>query len=222
MKICVICSEIPLTLSLQQPAMTEKEIIDSVLAGNRNDFTRLVEKYQGMVFRTCMGFIHREDDANEVTQDVFVNAWQNLPSFRRQSAFSTWIYRIAVNASLNFVRKKKKGFFRINLSGMDHSSAETLILPADTGNPEQLMIDDEQRRLVQQKLDELPDKQRTAFVLSKYDDLSQKEIAAIMNISEGAVESLLQRAKANLQKKLASFYPPLHSASVDKKNYDRP
>nr|MBP8791458.1 sigma-70 family RNA polymerase sigma factor [Breznakibacter sp.] len=80
------------------------------------------------------------------------------------------------------------------------------ILPSEDDDPEQAMINHQERQLIEQAIDGLPEKQRTAFVLSKYDDLPQREIAAIMNTSEGSVEQLLLRAKANLQKKLVPFY----------------
>ncbi|MBN2482098.1 MAG: sigma-70 family RNA polymerase sigma factor [Bacteroidales bacterium] len=186
--------------------MTDNEIINSILSGNRKDFRLLVEKYQQMIFRTCMGYVHNEEDANEITQDVFVSAYQHLSSFRQRSALSTWLFRIAVNASLNFLRSNKKPVFRFDaIFGKDNSAG--ISLPdADLENPEQILISTEQKKLIQSALDGLPDKQKTAFILSKYDNLSQKEIAEILDTTEGAVESLIQRAKANLQKKLGGYF----------------
>lgn len=186
--------------------MTDLEIIERILAGNRNDFRLLVEKYKQLVFSTCMGFVHHEEDANEITQDVFVSAYQSLSSFRQKSAFSTWLYRIATNASLNFLRQKKRPVFRMDLLFGGEKQGEVQLPDVDVENPEQLMISREQREIIQKKLDELPDKQKTALVLSKYDNLSQKEIAAVMEISEGAVEQLIQRGKANLHKKLGAVF----------------
>ncbi|MBN1159509.1 MAG: RNA polymerase sigma factor [Bacteroidales bacterium] len=193
------------------PSVTEPEIIESILSGNRNDFRLLVERYQQMIFRTCMGYLHNEEDANELTQDVFVSAYQHLSSFRQQSALSTWLYRIAVNASLNFLRSRKKPVLRLDVLS-DRNAAAGISLPdADFENPEQIMISREQKRLIESALDGLPDKQKTAFILSKYDNLPQKEIAGIMEINEGAVESLIQRAKTNLQKKLMGYFKNITS-----------
>lgn len=75
------------------------------MEGDRNKYRLLVERYQPVVFRTCMGFLHDKDDADDLSQDIFIQAWQALPTFKGKSAFSTWIYRIAVNAALNKVRK---------------------------------------------------------------------------------------------------------------------
>jgi RNA polymerase sigma-70 factor (ECF subfamily) len=184
--------------------MSETEIIQSILSGNRNVYAHLIEKYQAMVFRTCMGFAHNKDDADDLTQEVFVNAYQALPKFKRESAFSTWLYRIAVNISLNHVRNSTKWNIFQRMDGIRSSEKrkENINIAIDFTNPEQILIEEEHRTFVKKMLGSLPKNQRTALVLSKYDELSQKEIAEIMNTTEGAVEALIQRAKANLRKKL--------------------
>jgi RNA polymerase sigma-70 factor, ECF subfamily len=188
--------------------MTDTEIINITLQGGRNEFRTLVERYQSMVFRTCMGFLHDKDDADDLTQDVFIQAYQSLNKFKGESAFSTWIYRIAVNASLNRVRKNSKSPIFNRLDSLFGTGKEReLSFPAyDTEDPENIFIRLEKSRWIQNALDSLPENQRTAIVLSKYDDLSQKDISKIMMITEGAVESLIQRAKANLKLKLSYSY----------------
>ena len=188
--------------------MTDNEIISLILDGNRQKFRLLVEKHQSMVFRTCMGFLHDKDDADDLTQDIFIQAYQSLNGFREESSFSTWIYRIAVNASLNRVRKKAGNpiLHRID-SFFQPVQGKDLLSPfLDTVNPESILISQENNKWVQNALDSLPENQRIAIVLSKYDDLPQKEIAEIMKTTEGAVEALIQRAKANLRIKLSSSY----------------
>jgi RNA polymerase sigma-70 factor (ECF subfamily) len=185
--------------------MTDNEIIRSVLQGNPDRYRYLVEKYQQMVFRTCIGFVHNKDDADDLTQDTFIQAYQALPRFKGDSAFSTWLYRIAVNASLNKIRKSplKNILQRIeNLS--DRKNEKEKIMSVSAGeDPENMLIRQEQIEAVRHAIDTLPESQRTAIILSKYDDLSQKEISEIMNTTEGAVEALLQRAKKNLRDKLS-------------------
>jgi RNA polymerase sigma-70 factor, ECF subfamily len=188
--------------------MSDNEIVQLVLAGDRKAFRTIAEKYQGMVFRTCIGFVHNKEDAEDITQDVLVNVYQALGSFKSQSAFSTWVYRISINASLNFIRNKSKRsiFQRIEtVFGFDKPK-ELKHLTSDADNPEQILINKEHSERLNKALDSLTENQRIAFTLSKYDDLPQREIAQIMNITEGAVEALLQRAKANLQKELYIFY----------------
>jgi len=179
--------------------MSEQQIIQAILNGDNSKFELLVEKYQTMVFRTALGFVHSKEDAEDLTQDVFISVFQSIRSFQGNSEFSTWLYRITVNTSINHLnRNKRKAFLQIAGDLLQN------IFNKESGdnNPHQELEQTEQNRAIQKAIDSLPEKQRTAFVLSKYDDLTQKEIAAIMQSTEGSVEQLLQRAKTNLQKKL--------------------
>jgi RNA polymerase sigma-70 factor, ECF subfamily len=187
--------------------MSDTEIIRQVLQGNRDIYRELVERYQQMVFRTCMGFLHNKDDADDLTQEIFIRAYLSLAEFKGHSAFSTWIYRIAVNASLNMVRKSSKNnlLLRFGLLPVGENDMPLNLPVPENENPENILILNEHREWVRRALNSLPENQRTAIVLSKYDELSQKEIAEIMNTTEGAVEALIQRAKTNLREKLSSF-----------------
>lgn len=195
-------------LAVQENKMQEKDIIQKVLEGRHEHYAHLVKKYQNMVFLVCMGFVHNKEDANDLTQEIFINAFQKLHSFDGRAKFSTWLYRIAVNAALNAQRKKSRWkFFSLMDSRLEKPAQDdNWLIPSADDDPQQAMINHQERQLIEQAIDGLPEKQRTAFVLSKYDDLPQREIATIMNTSEGSVEQLLIRAKANLQKKLAPFY----------------
>ena len=186
--------------------MSDNEIITSILGGDINQFRFLVEKYQQLVFRTSMGFLHDKDDAEDLTQDIFISAYQSLNTFKGQSAFSTWLYRIAVNASLNTVRKRSGNPFLVRIGLLSGGDKETNISISnfDQEDPENILIRQEHSKWIQDALDSLPENQRTAIVLSKYDDLPQREIAVIMKTTEGAVEALIQRAKKNLREKLTA------------------
>jgi RNA polymerase sigma-70 factor (ECF subfamily) len=188
--------------------MTESEVIVMILKGNQDKYRILVEKYQTMVFRTCIGFLHNKDDADDLSQEVFIQAYQSLNKFKGESAFATWIYRIAVNASLNKVRRNSRSpiFNRLNSLLVTGNEREISVPAFDNEDPENILIRLEKSKWIQNALDTLPENQRTAIVLSKYDDLSQKEIAEIMNTTEGAVEALMQRAKTNLRIKLSTSY----------------
>lgn len=161
-----------------------------------------------MIFRTCMGFLHDKDDSNDLTQDIFIQTFQTLAGYKGDAAFPTWIYRIAVNACLNKVRKSSKNSFLQRFENVfgSEKNKEYSFPAADSENPEALLINTEQKEWVEKALNSLPEKQRIAIVLSKYDELSQREIAEIMETTEGAVEALLQRAKTNLREKLSSLY----------------
>ena len=187
--------------------MTDNDIIAQILQGDRNLYRKLVDKYQLMVFRTCMGFLHNKDDSDDLTQEIFIQAYQTLSGFKGDAGFSTWIYRIAVNASLNKTRKSSKSLFvqRFEMVFGNSKNLENSFAIPDGENPENILILNEHREWVRKALESLPENQRTAIVLSKYDDLSQRQIAQIMKTSEGAVEALIQRAKANLREKLSAL-----------------
>ncbi len=191
--------------------MSDNEVIRLVLKGEREMYRILVDRYQSVIFRTCIGFVHNKEDADDLTQEVFIQAYQSLSGFKGNATFSTWIYRIAVNASLNKVRKSTGNFIVQRLTNLPEADKELKLSVNEIENPETLLIREEHRKWVQRALDSLPDNQRIAIVLSKYDDLSQKQIAEILNTTEGAVEALIQRAKSNLRKKLSSLHKKNHN-----------
>jgi RNA polymerase sigma-70 factor, ECF subfamily len=192
---------------LKDQIVTDRDIINRILAGERNNYQLLVERYQSMVFRICLGFVHSKEDADDLTQEVFILAYQSLMKFKGEASFSTWLYRIAVNASLNKVRGLSRFNFLKPIDSLFSFGKEVDTHPDLLAkDPEEILLQAEQAEWVQKALDSLPAKQRTAIVLSKYDDLSQKEIAKVLKTSEGAVESLLQRARKNLKEKLVKDY----------------
>ena len=165
---------------------------------HKADFAVIVKKYHTMIFRTSIGFVHVQEDAEDLTQEVFINAYQNISKFRGDSEVSTWLYRIAVNTALNFVaQKQRRGFLQFGdlLKTFFNKASNSL-------NPQQKFEAAEEKETVRKAIDSLSDKQRIALVLTRFDDLPQKEVAKIMGISQRAVEQLLLRAKINLSKKL--------------------
>ena len=162
-------------------------------------FETILSEYQTGVFRTAIGFVHSKEEAEDLTQEVFLRAYRSWNTFRGDAEISTWLYRITINLCLNHIeQQKRRNFFQFTGDFLN----DFFNHPSEEKNPHQLLEETELKKAIQKAVDTLPEKQRTAFVLSKYDDLSQQEIAAIMEITEGAVEQLLQRAKANLREKL--------------------
>lgn len=188
--------------------MQSDTTIERILNGERDLYAEIIRAHQDMVFRTCIGFTHNSEDAEDLTQEVFISVYQQLNRFKGDSKISTWLYRIAVNASLNHVRntKKRNIFQRIESIFIKGKHDEHQTYGHASENPEHLLIASQENAAIKDAIDSLPQNQRVAFTLSKYDELSQSEIAAIMSLSEGAVEQLLQRAKVSLRKKLAPFY----------------
>lgn len=161
-----------------------------------------------MVLNTCYRFVLNREDAEDIAQEVFLEAYRSLDSFRQESKLSTWLYRIAVTKSLDHLRKKKrkKRFSSLKRVMGFNDPAEELALPSSIETPAEVLSGSERTKILQSALDSLPDNQKTAFLLSKYDGYSNQEIADVMQTTVSAVESLVHRAKKNLQKKLEKHY----------------
>ncbi len=188
--------------------MNEAVIIDKLKQGNESAFKELVESYRSMVVNTCFGLLHNTDDAEDVAQDVFIEVFRSVENFRADSKISTWLYRIAVNRSLNFIRDNKK---RKRVQWFDdvvESKKETLnqLNQQSADDPESELENSQRALILHEAVDSLPENQRVAFTLNKYEDLAYKEISEVMNLSVSSVESLIHRAKKNLQKKLHHCY----------------
>jgi RNA polymerase sigma-70 factor (ECF subfamily) len=188
--------------------MEESRLIKEIQDGNQNAFRLLVEMHQQKVVNTCFGIVHSRADAEDLAQDVFLEVFRTAGNFRGEAKISTWIYRIATNRSLNFVRNKnRKGFFQSieeAFTGGRNRNNEI----SDSGNdqPDGNITDRQRSTLLHQAIDKLPEKQRVAFTLNKYEELTYQQIAEIMNISLASVESLIHRAKKNLQDQLYECY----------------
>lgn len=189
--------------------MDDRELIKSVL--ERNDhkaFATLLGKYQRMVATTCLGLVGNPADADDLTQDVFLELYESLPSFRNESKLSTWVYRIAVNKSINFLKRRKRHtlFSALNPLGKgDGEYSINQIFASESVEADHQIRAEEQKAVLKASIARLPENQRIAFVLSKYQELSYKEIAEVMGVTVSSVESLLFRAKTNLQKDLADY-----------------
>jgi len=187
--------------------MDQKGILEGLQTGDEHAFRMLVDEYQLMVVNTCKGFVHDLSDAEDLAQEVFIEVFRSASKFRGDSKISTWIYRIAVNKSLNFVRdNKRKKFFQSIENNLFGSKKLDIPAPHVTDQPDLEIENNQRKQNLYRAIDGLPETQRTAFSLSKFDDLSYREIAEVMGLSVASVESLIHRAKLNLQKKLFHCY----------------
>jgi RNA polymerase sigma-70 factor, ECF subfamily len=195
-------------LSSDRTYSTDSQLIEGLINGDRDAYRILVEQYHVKVIRTSLGFVHSTADAEDIAQEVFIEIFRSISRFRGDSELSTWIYRVAVNKSLNFIRSSSRRKLLFFLTGEPVEGKP--VVPEKPAGPESspdiAMIQGEQAKALARALASLPENQRTAFVLNKYEDMPYKEIAGVMAISIGSVESLIFRAKQNLQKKLLSFY----------------
>ena len=188
--------------------MNDKQLIEEIQKNNQVAFKELVEKYQLLVINTCMGFVHNKPDADDLAQEVFIEVFNSIERFRGEAKISTWLYRISVNKSLNYIRDNKKRSLMKSIENFFTGEKNTQFEISDdeTSEAQYNLLNTEKGVILHKAIESLPKNQRIAFVLSKYDDLPYKRIAEVMDISISSVESLLFRAKKSLQKKLVQFY----------------
>ena len=186
--------------------MNQPELIVQLQQGDEAAFKKLVDEYGDMVYNTALGIVQHADDADDITQEVFIQVYQSVSSFKGDAKFSTWLYRITLSKALDHEKKKKRkkrfGFVQSFFGGGD----EEQIHPVEFDHPGVQMEKKERAGELFNALNKIPDKQRIAFTLHKLEGQSYQEVAEIMNTTLYAVESLMGRAKVNLKKELNRYY----------------
>lgn len=186
--------------------MNEIEIIARLKSGDENAFREFVGEYQHRILNGAFKFVRNTEAAEDITQEVFMETFESIRSFRGDSKLSTWLYRIMVAKSLNWIRntrrKKRFGLFLL----YNEEGVEQPMFSSTKNLPEEEIVRQEMAEVLTKALDRIPESQRTAFTLHKIEEFSYEEIAGIMDVSHSAVESLLHRAKHNLQTILSEYY----------------
>ena len=183
----------------------DKEIsIEQIKSGDDNAFKNLVDQYQEKVVNLCYSFTHNKEEALDLSQDIKKKIFHSIHSFREDASLSTWIYRITVNTSLNYVKKKKRWNWWNSLDEVFQSQNGEMQqdYPADDDLPGEGMEREEQYRQLYAAIDSLPEKQRIALTLNKFEEMPYKEIARVMHLNTSEVGVLINRARKKLQKKL--------------------
>lgn len=183
---------------------SELKLLQRIRAGDHKCFSILAGHYRGRLFGMLRRILKNDEDAMDVTQEALLRAWQAIPSFRGDSAFYTWLYRIALNAAHNFMGHKSQQISRRTNSmseapGELEQVYETL---TDHSTPEQLLLRDEVLDTIQRACDALPNELRTAILLREVDGLSYAEIADIMDCPIGTVRSRIFRARDTISSAL--------------------
>ena len=186
--------------------MNQPELIIQLQQGEESAYRKMVEEWQDMVYNTAIGIVQNEQDADDITQEVFIQVHQSISSFKGASRFSTWLYRITISKALDHEKKKKRKRRFAFIQSLFGQMGEEIIQPPDFDHPGILLENKERAAELFSALKQLPDKQRVTFTLYKLEGLSYQEIAFIMNTSIYAVESLMRRAKDNLRKLLRAYY----------------
>jgi RNA polymerase sigma factor (sigma-70 family) len=186
--------------------LNEQFLIEGLRKGDDAAFRELVETRQSLVFNTVLGLLQNAEDAEDVTQEVFIKVYESIGQFKGEAALSTWIYRIAVTRSLEYLRMKKRKKRFAFLTSLFGENNEPLHEPKDFNHPGIQLDNREKGKLLFRKISELPENQRVAFTLHKVEGLSYQEVALTMDTTVAAVESLIHRARQNLRRTLAEYY----------------
>jgi len=197
---------------IKECVLIETELVALLKQKDRLAFKAMVETWQGMVYNTALGILQNEEDAEDVTQEVFIKVFEAVSSFKGESKFSTWLYRITVSKAMDHIRKKKRKKRFAFIQGLYGKNDEPLIDPPDFFHPGISAENKENAAVLFKAMEQLPPNQKSAFVLNKVEGLSYHEIAEVMKISESAVDALLHRAKTNLKKILAGYYKELNQS----------
>ena len=177
-------------------------------SGNQAAFSLLIDDYQQKVFHTCISFVPNKEDAEDIAQEVFLEVYKSIGKFKGNSKLSTWIYKICTNKCLEFIRKKnakKRLVFIQRILGNEIPLDKTNFF-TEFNHPGILLEHKERSETIYLAINTLPESQKIVFTLAKLDGKTYQEIVEITGKSMSSVESIMFRAKKNLQKKLANFY----------------
>ena len=181
---------------------TDAELVERVQRGDKRAFDLLVSKYQNKIFVIIGRFISDQAEVYDVAQDTFIKAYRALPNFRGESAFYTWIYRIAINTAKNYLTARGR---RPPASDIDSQEAESYGVGSalrENASPEKLLMRDQLKKVIFDTIDELPDDLKTAITLREIEGLSYEEIAESMDCPVGTVRSRIFRAREAIDDKV--------------------
>ena len=189
------------------PDASDLSLVRRVQRGERGAYDLLVLKYQHKVVKLVMRYLRNPADAEDVAQEAFVKAYRALPQFRGDSAFYTWLYRIAINTAKNALaaRDRNPVSYELDLQNTDDSS-DVVSRLKDPETPEGLVLTEEIRDTVNHAIEELPEDLRTAIVLRELEGMSYEEIAASMDCPVGTVRSRIFRAREAIDRRLREVF----------------
>jgi RNA polymerase sigma factor (sigma-70 family) len=191
--------------------MDTVDLIHDIAKGSESALREIYDVYKNIVFNTALSYLRERSEAEEITQDVFIEVFDSAKKFEGKSSVQTWTYRITVNKCLDRLRylKRKKRFAQVQSLFQSGGTALQFDVADDDDfeHPGIALDRQENAKIFFKVLERLPAQQQTAFILSFIEDLPRQEVADVMQISLKAVESLLQRAKVNLRGALEEYYP---------------
>ena len=177
-------------------------LVDRVQQGDKSAFDVLVKKYQHKIVKLVMRYVRDPAEALDVSQEAFLKAYRALPGFRGDSAFYTWLYRIAINTAKNYLVAARRRPLEYDLDPQDPEQYDTQARLKDVDTPEGLALSNEIRQTVNRAIEQLPDDLRTAIILREIEGMSYEEIAQTMQCPVGTVRSRIFRAREAIDKRL--------------------
>ncbi|MCB1748707.1 MAG: RNA polymerase sigma factor RpoE [Gammaproteobacteria bacterium] len=183
-------------------SITDNELVTRVQQGDKNAFDLLVLKYQHRIVKLVSRYVREPSDALDVTQETFLKAYRALPNFRGDSAFYTWIYRIAINTAKNYLVALSRRPTEVDLENDDGEPLDLEGLQKSLDTPEHLLLTEEIRETILDAMRKLPDDLREAIMLREVDGLSYEEIATVMDCPIGTVRSRIFRAREAIDTRL--------------------
>jgi RNA polymerase sigma-70 factor, ECF subfamily len=188
--------------------VSDLSLVRRVQSGDKGAFDALVRKYQHKLVKLVMRYVRNPAEAEDIAQEAFIKAYRALPQFRGDSAFYTWLYRIAINTAKNAVVSRDRSPIEYNIDRNDatEESYDMQGRMKDSETPEGLVLTDEIRRTVNAAIEALPEDLKTAIVLRELDGLSYEEIAAAMDCPVGTVRSRIFRAREAIDRRLRDVF----------------
>jgi len=186
--------------------LDEQILIEKLKQGDEAAFKEVVETWQNMVYNTALGILQNAEDAEDVAQEAFVQAFESIKTFKAESKFSTWLYRITISKALDHLRRKKRKKRFAYLQSLFGVDSEAIAEKPDFNHPGVALDNKERAAVLFKAINQLPENQKIAFTLHKLEGLSYHEISEVMKTSLSSVESLMHRAKTNLRKWLEKYY----------------
>lgn len=196
---------------MKPEVLNDEELVDRAQRGDSGAIEALVTRYEDRVYNLAYRMVGNREDAEDVLQDAFLNVIRSIDKFKKQSSFSTWLYRITANAALTRLRKKSRkekseGEFLDEVYAVKQAAQSGERMDDWSANPARQLLTGEAKEKMEEAINELPEKYRTVFVLRDVEGLPASEVAEVLNLSIPAVKSRLHRARMFLRNHLSNYF----------------